>query len=393
MANLSITAIWDADVYRIDQNDPVLGWDGTNNNIANLQAQALANRTAWLKQRVDLGPRITGAPTFNASTSLASNVFTGQLIRAITTSNAVVLTLPAAASVTENGNILVSNEYGTGYNWLSTTNNSVVLVPNAADTLVDIMTGRSYSNGSPYPFLFEPGCIVHLHRLGNTSWAVYKLYESAQTPPGIVLAWTANIPPVGWLECNGASLLRAQYPGLFSVIGTSFGSASGTTFNIPDLRGEFIRGWDNGRGIDLDSTSKLCATTSGSTTITMASTFGIKLGMTITGTGIPVGTTVASITNSTTLVMTANASATNAKVYLTFATTSRAFGLLQGSAIESHEHRIARLSNIVNSTSPTTAAVSDWEGGGAVQSTDNVEPVGSVETRPRNLALMYCIKY
>lgn len=68
---------------------------------------------------------------------------------------------------------------------------------------------------------------------------------------GDVKWWpTANAPP-GWLKANGAAVSRAAYAALFDVIGTAYGVGDGsTTFNLPDLRGEFIRGWDDGRGVD-----------------------------------------------------------------------------------------------------------------------------------------------
>ena len=56
--------------------------------------------------------------------------------------------------------------------------------------------------------------------------------------------------PAGYLECNGASISRSTYSSLFSAIGTTWGSADGSSFNVPDLRGEFIRGFDNGKGTD-----------------------------------------------------------------------------------------------------------------------------------------------
>jgi phage-related tail fiber protein len=57
--------------------------------------------------------------------------------------------------------------------------------------------------------------------------------------------------PAGFLECNGATVKRSDYPALFSLIGTTYGAGdSSTTFTLPDLRGEFIRGWDSGRTID-----------------------------------------------------------------------------------------------------------------------------------------------
>ena len=53
------------------------------------------------------------------------------------------------------------------------------------------------------------------------------------------------------MPCNGSAVSRATYADLFTAIGTTFGIGNGsTTFNLPDLRGEFIRGWDNGRNVD-----------------------------------------------------------------------------------------------------------------------------------------------
>lgn len=70
-------------------------------------------------------------------------------------------------------------------------------------------------------------------------------------PPGIVLNYCGSVVPNGWLECDGAAVSRSTYSALYSVIGTIFGSGNGsTTFNLPDLRGEFVRGWDHERGVD-----------------------------------------------------------------------------------------------------------------------------------------------
>lgn len=57
--------------------------------------------------------------------------------------------------------------------------------------------------------------------------------------------------PQGYLSCDGSAVSRTTYATLFAAIGTTYGSGDGTTtFNVPDLRGEFLRGWDNGRGVD-----------------------------------------------------------------------------------------------------------------------------------------------
>lgn len=74
-------------------------------------------------------------------------------------------------------------------------------------------------------------------------------------PTGGVSAFAMQTPPAGWLECNGSAVSRSTYATLFTLIGTTYGSGDGsTTFNIPDLRAYFIRGWDHGRGVDTGRT-------------------------------------------------------------------------------------------------------------------------------------------
>ncbi|MFT3057784.1 phage tail protein [Enterobacter sp. 03-F-07-AD-ECC] len=60
-------------------------------------------------------------------------------------------------------------------------------------------------------------------------------------PVGVPIPWPQATPPDGWLKCNGATFDKAKYPKLATVY------PSGT---LPDLRGEFLRGWDDGRGVD-----------------------------------------------------------------------------------------------------------------------------------------------
>lgn len=71
------------------------------------------------------------------------------------------------------------------------------------------------------------------------------------TQAGEVAFFARNTAPTGYLKANGAAVSRTAYATLFAAIGTTFGAGDGsTTFNLPDLRGEFIRGWDDGRGVD-----------------------------------------------------------------------------------------------------------------------------------------------
>lgn len=72
------------------------------------------------------------------------------------------------------------------------------------------------------------------------------------TPAGAVQYFAMPKAPTGWIKANGATLSRTLYANLFAAIGTTFGAGDGkTTFNIPDLRGEFLRAWDDDRGVDM----------------------------------------------------------------------------------------------------------------------------------------------
>nr|DAI87286.1 MAG TPA: tail collar fiber protein [Caudoviricetes sp.] len=61
------------------------------------------------------------------------------------------------------------------------------------------------------------------------------------TPVGVPLPYPSATPPAGWLKCNGAAFNKGQYPKLAALFPSG---------NLPDLRGEFIRGWDDGRAVD-----------------------------------------------------------------------------------------------------------------------------------------------
>lgn len=71
----------------------------------------------------------------------------------------------------------------------------------------------------------------------------------AASPPGKIAPFAQSAVPAGWLACNGASVATATYPALFAAIGYTYGGA-GASFSLPDLRGEFLRGADGGRGVD-----------------------------------------------------------------------------------------------------------------------------------------------
>lgn len=79
----------------------------------------------------------------------------------------------------------------------------------------------------------------------------------ANLPTGIISPWSTDTPPAGWLECDGSELDRGVYAELFAKIGVVYGAGNGsTTFELPDLRGDFIRGWDHGATVDPDRASR-----------------------------------------------------------------------------------------------------------------------------------------
>ncbi|AMB85798.1 hypothetical protein AWM79_10990 [Pseudomonas agarici] len=94
--------------------------------------------------------------------------------------------------------------------------------------------------------------------IGDGAWVLIASSGAAKqtgADVGDVKAVATTQPPKGWLKCNGDAVSRAQYPALFSAIDIRFGEGDGvSTFNLPDFRGEFIRGWDDGRGVDSGRT-------------------------------------------------------------------------------------------------------------------------------------------
>lgn len=78
-----------------------------------------------------------------------------------------------------------------------------------------------------------------------------NVYAESSSDPGDIKMRATRAVPFGWLECNGAAISRSTFAALFGAIGTTFGIGDGsTTFNIPDMRGYFPRGWSDTGSID-----------------------------------------------------------------------------------------------------------------------------------------------
>ena len=167
-------------------------------------------------------------------------------------------------------------------------------------------------------------------------------YALNGTPAGVIDAFggQTNRVPRGWLLCDGRAASSSNYPALFYAIGTSWGdgskhpddsSSSGTDFNLPDLRGVFLRGLDLGLGRDPDSAARVASGVGGSTD---------------------------------------------------------AVGSYQGDEFETHSHGIAfRWEDTFREGNLST-----MKAGADV--TKDTEPAGeATETRPKNMAVNYIIKY
>lgn len=132
------------------------------------------------------------------------------------------------------------------------------------DSATEYVANKSYvlgSNGDIYRAVADS---VGVNPVGDTSNNWFRVLDNyylkgeidsfiAATilPVGAVLFFAMNTSPSGYLVCNGSAVSRTAFATLFARIGTVYGDGDGsTTFNLPDLRGEFIRGFDSGRGID-----------------------------------------------------------------------------------------------------------------------------------------------
>ncbi len=118
-------------------------------------------------------------------------------------------------------------------------------ITNALDKTGDTMTGFLTLNA-------DPTAVLHAATKQYVDSAV-----ASGVPSGAVMAFAFETPPTGWLECDGSAVSRTTYAALFTAIGVRHGTGDGsTTFNIPDYRGYFLRGWSHGSTTDPDRASR-----------------------------------------------------------------------------------------------------------------------------------------
>ena len=121
-----------------------------------------------------------------------------------------------------------------------TSNSNFVAIQAPSNVSSDITLTLPSSDGNANDVLQSDGS-------GNLSFAALP----QAVPTGSVHMMATTTVPSGYLKCNGQAVSRTTFAALFAVIGETWGEGDGTTtFNVPEMRGEFVRGLDDGRGVD-----------------------------------------------------------------------------------------------------------------------------------------------
>ncbi|HFU3509128.1 TPA: tail fiber protein [Escherichia coli] len=162
-----------------------------------------------------------------------------------------------AASLTEKGTVQLSNA-------INSTSEILAATPKAVKAAYDLANGKQPADATltalaglataadrlPYFTGADRAALATLTAIGRAIIAkgsikdvlnYLGLGEGSALPVGVPVPWPTATPPAGWLQCNGATFTKEQYPVLVRVY---------PTLRLPDLRGEFIRGWDGGRKVD-----------------------------------------------------------------------------------------------------------------------------------------------
>lgn len=115
-------------------------------------------------------------------------------------------------------------------------------------------------------------------RKHDSTWVSLGSTSVGAVPSGTILPFAGTVAPTGYVLCDGSAISRTTYADLFTVVGTSFGEGDGSsTFNLPDLRGQFLRGADNGAGVDPDASTRTACNSGGATGDAVGSCQGNEL--------------------------------------------------------------------------------------------------------------------
>lgn len=228
-------------------------------------------------------------------------------------------------------------------------------------------------------------------------------------PTGVVLPYAGSVPPDGFLICDGSAVDRSTFSKLFGVVGTIWGPGDGsTTFNIPDCRGVFVRGYSGSSTQDPDSASRIPlnagtftlinSSTDGSSTVVVTDTTNLAPGMTVSGTNIPATSYVRVVLSPTTFTLgnAANTSNTNTTgsgsgITLTFSnnTGGNYPGSYQPDQFGSHNHTVGGNGG---GDYAIGGVLGDIGGADFIVGGSGTSSSGGDESRPRNVAMYQIIK-
>lgn len=137
------------------------------------------------------------------------------------------------------------------------------------DFIAPVVPGTSFAPDEVGLIVFDSNTNSFYGRGTDSSpndWLQLNNSTGDTIPAGTLLPFAGPTAPTGYIPCDGRALSRTVYSNLFSAIGTAYGEGDGSsTFNIPDLRGRFLRGLDDGAGNDPDASTRTASGTGGNT--------------------------------------------------------------------------------------------------------------------------------
>lgn len=205
-----------------------------------LLRQRNAGNSGWVTigtlGATNLGLAALASPTFTG-TPLAPTASAGTNTTQIATTAFVVSSYLPLAGGTVTGNITLNAQSDVRFADADSSNFVALQAP--ATVAANLTLTLPAADGSSGQALTTDG-------LGALSFATI-----GGVPVGAVFYFAASTAPPGFLPANGAPVSRSTFAALFAITGTTYGVGDGsTTFNVPDLRGEFIRGWADDRTVD-----------------------------------------------------------------------------------------------------------------------------------------------
>ena len=222
--------------------------DTTNDALKIRNAADSAFITVGTLSETNLGLALKASPTFTGNVGVPAGTVSSLPIRRSDDTNTGIYfsaadTLDIATGGTrrahfDSNGITIRDRKALRFRDTSNSNFVALRAPDNAAS--DITLTLPSSDGNADDVLQSDGS-------GNLSFAALP----QAVPTGSVHMMATTTVPSGYLKCNGAAISRTTYADLFAIIGTAHGAGDGSsTFNVPDLRGEFVRGWDDSRGVD-----------------------------------------------------------------------------------------------------------------------------------------------